>query len=175
MIRRPLRTPVLALLLIVAFSPASAQERPLCARAQPGNLVVHGDIAQEVVIPLSELRTMPRTTINANLHNGEPARFEGVTLRELLTRAGVPAELRSGDLTRYMVVDAADGYRALFALAELDPAFRETLPILADTQNGQPLDAQYGPVQVIVPGEARHARWVRQVTCLRLGRHSGTP
>jgi hypothetical protein len=46
--------------------------------------------------------------------------------------------------------------------------------ILADTQDGALLSPEYGPLQVIVPGEIRHARWVRQVQCIRLGRDVGT-
>jgi hypothetical protein len=35
---------------------------------------------------------------------------------------------------------------------------------------GQPLDARVGPFQIVVPGEKKHARWVRQVTGLRIGK-----
>jgi hypothetical protein len=158
------------MLASMVASPAAAQRADVCAKAQPGHVVVYGDVPNELAIPLAELATMERTVVNGTLHNGVAATFEGVTLRALLARAGVPEELRSGDLGRYVVVEAADGYSALFALAELDPAFRDALPILADRQDGGPIDADYGPLQVIVPGEIRHARWVRQAQCIRVGR-----
>jgi hypothetical protein len=70
----------------------------------------------------------------------------------------------------YVIVEAADGYQALFALPELDPAFTDRVILLADHRDGQPLDARTGPFQIVVPGEKKHARWVRQVTGLRIGK-----
>lgn len=70
----------------------------------------------------------------------------------------------------YLVVEASDGYRAVFAMPELDPAFSDRVILLADRRDGRPLPDQAGPLQVIVPGEKKHARWVRQVIRLRIGR-----
>ena len=70
----------------------------------------------------------------------------------------------------YVVVDAADGYQAVFAMAELDPALTDRVILLADRKGGQPLGAFEGPLRVIVPGEKRPARWVRQVRVLWIGR-----
>jgi hypothetical protein len=63
----------------------------------------------------------------------------------------------------YAVVKAADGYRAVYALPELDPSFTDRVILLADRRNGAPLDAK-APFRVVVPGEKHEARWVRQVT-----------
>ena len=73
-------------------------------------------------------------------------------------------------LTFYLVVEAADGYRAVFALPELDPESTDAVVLLADRRDGQPLDAKEGPLRVVVPGEKRHAGRVRQVVVLRIGR-----
>ncbi len=70
----------------------------------------------------------------------------------------------------YLVVEAADGYRAVFALSELDPAFTDRVILLADRRDGQPISTRDGPLQVVVPGEKKHARWVRQVIRLKIGR-----
>ena len=61
---------------------------------------------------------------------------------------------------------AADGYRAVFALAELDPGFRGDVPIITASCDGKALDAKDGPLRLVVPGEKRPARWVRQVTAI---------
>jgi hypothetical protein len=37
---------------------------------------------------------------------------------------------------------------------------------LADTKDGQPLPPREGPFRIIVPGEKRPARWVRQVSAV---------
>jgi hypothetical protein len=40
--------------------------------------------------------------------------------------------------------------------------------LLADTKDGQPLPPREGPFRIVVPGEKRPARWVRQVTALEV-------
>ena len=65
-------------------------------------------------------------------------------------------------------MEAADEYRAIFALAELDPGFTDRVIILADTRDGEPLEKYKGPFQIVVPGEKRQARWVRMVKEIRV-------
>jgi hypothetical protein len=158
---------VMAPLLASAPALANGQEPGRCAVAEPGSIVVCGDVPR-LVIPADSLKTMPRVTFTGEFHDGRPARFDGVTIWQILQAAGLPDTLRSGDLTSSVLVEAADGYRVLFALAEFDPAFRAEVPLLADLEAGEPIAERFGPLQVIVPGELRQARWVRQVECLRV-------
>jgi len=58
----------------------------------------------------------------------------------------------------------------VFALPELDPAFSDRIILLADRRDGKLLAGKEGPLRVIVPGEKRHARWIRQVIALKMGR-----
>ncbi|MFY9643907.1 MAG: hypothetical protein WAK29_01950, partial [Terriglobales bacterium] len=67
-----------------------------------------------------------------------------------------------------LLVEAADGYRAVIALPELDPAFTDKQVILAFLKDGKPLDAKEGPYRIVIPDEKRMARWVRQVTSLKV-------
>jgi len=117
-----------------------------------------------LVVSASDLAAMPRTTVTATAHE-RTANYEGVSLRELLTRVGVPfgEALRGRALAAAVVVTGADGYRVVFGVAELDPGFTDRLAILADKRNGLPLAGDEGPFQVILTGEKRPARWVRQV------------
>jgi DNA-directed RNA polymerase omega subunit len=64
----------------------------------------------------------------------------------------------------YALVKARDGYAAVFALPEFDAGFTDRVILLADRCQGQALDAVEGPLRLVVPGEKRRARWVRQVT-----------
>ena len=66
----------------------------------------------------------------------------------------------------YVIVEASDGYHAVFALPEFDPDFTDRVIILADRRDGRALPSPEGPFRVIVEGEKRHARWVREVTNL---------
>jgi hypothetical protein len=170
----PLLFALLALIPVEVMSQAAGS----CELAVPGGLVVYGDDLDPQVISRSELEALPRVDFDGHFHDGRPARFAGMLLRDILVRAGaMPGRMRSGDLTRYAVVEAADGYRALFTLAELDPAFREAPPLLAYEQDEAPIRDGFGPLQVIVPGDQRQARWVRQVECVRIGRvaRTGSP
>ena len=65
------------------------------------------------------------------------------------------------------MVEAADGYRVVIALLELDPGFTDLVILLADKVNGHVLNSSDGPFRIIVSGEKRMARWVRQVTVLK--------
>ena len=112
---------------------------------------------------------MPRTTVTASAHHVSGT-WEGVAVRELLTRAGVPAgdTLRGATLATAVVVTGADGYRAVFGVAEFDPAFTDRVAILADRKNGAPLAGNAAPFQLVVLAEKRPARWVRQVVSIEL-------
>ena len=144
--------------------------------APPTNAPVLLQVAGEVTHPLSisgdEFAKLPRQTVKAKGHDGVDSQFDGVRLVDILAKAGVPTgkDLRGPAMAFYLVVEAADGYRAVFALAELDPAFTDRVILLADRRDGKPLSARDGPLQVIVPGEKKHARWVRQVIRLKVGR-----
>jgi len=91
---------------------------------------------------------MPTLTVQASFHDGRVATFEGVRIRDLRARAGAPTQVEGQEMLRLLVVEAPDGDRALFSRSEVEPGF--------------------GPLQVIVPDEFRHVRWVRQVECIRL-------
>jgi hypothetical protein len=101
---------------------------------------------------------------------GTAAKFDGVPLATVLTMAGVQLgdSLRGPRLTEILLATAADGYKVAFALAELDPAFAAREVILADKRDGKPLDAKEGPFRIVAPGDKRPARWIRQVTELKV-------
>ena len=119
-----------------------------------------------IAISAATLQTLPQREISATDDHGVTATYRGVALRDVLTQANVPAgeTIRGKIMVRYVVVDASDGYRAVFSLAELDPAYTDRTVLIADMRNGAPLGLREGPLQLIVPGEKRDARWVRQVT-----------
>lgn len=119
-------------------------------------------------VSAAQIANSPHVTVNVKDHD-VPAQFEGVPLATLLSSAGVPLgdTLRGPRLTEVLIVEAADGYKVVFALAEIDPAFATREIILADKRNGKPLDAKEGPFRIVAPGDKRPARWVRQVTTLR--------
>ena len=62
-----------------------------------------------------------------------------------------------------MEAGARDGYRVVFSLGELDPATGGRRVFVVDRCDGKPLDADVGPLRLLVPEDARPARWVRQL------------
>ena len=99
--------------------------------------------------------------------------FEGVPLSEILHLAGakLKEKLRGDVLADYLLVGAADGYRVVFALPELDAAFTDRLVLLADRRDQKPLSESEGPLRLVIPEEKKRARWVRQVNALTI-RHA---
>jgi DMSO/TMAO reductase YedYZ molybdopterin-dependent catalytic subunit len=126
---------------------------------------IGGDIERPQQWTLDDLAKLPRREVRARDRDGAEATFAGVALVDLLRLAEVPLgeKLRGSSMALYLLVEAADGYRVVFALPELDPAFTERVVLLADHRDGQPLTTTEGPLRLVVPDEKRHARWARQV------------
>jgi hypothetical protein len=140
------------------------------AKSDAAAVVLRAADGKTVRLTQSDLKKLPRTEIETVDHRGNKAKYSGVALRALLDKVGVPhGEAVRGEWMRaFVIVDAADDYRAIFAIAELDPGFTDRTVILADTRDGQPLKKFQGPFQIVVPGEKRQARWVRMVKEIRI-------
>jgi len=173
---RPISVAAAALVLTAATAPAfvvHAQSSATTAQAQSAGIAIRGLDGQERTITASDLSRLTRhdTTVSAHQVSG---RYSGVSLRDVLALGNAPAtdSVRGRALTTYVTVEATDGYRVVFSLAELDPGFTDRVVILADRVNGQPLPASEGPYRIIVPGEKRPARWARQVARITISRAS---
>jgi DMSO/TMAO reductase YedYZ molybdopterin-dependent catalytic subunit len=172
------RTFSMAVLLALGLGVREPAARQSDSSTQPAGkeagalLKVTGEVPRPLALSAEDFAKLPRRSIEAKGHNGVVSQYEGVSLIEVLAKAGVPtgSDLRGKEMTRYIVVEASDGYRALFSLAELDSAFTDRIILLADRRDGRRFSDRDGPLQVIVPGEKKHARWVRQVTGLVVGR-----
>ncbi|GAB3251896.1 hypothetical protein GCM10027347_10610 [Larkinella harenae] len=128
-------------------------------------VTVSGEVAKPLTLQAADLKALPHVEVMGKDRDGKEHRYSGVALADLLKRAGATlgAELRGENLMKYVVVRAVDGYEALYALPELDPDFATRTIILADQVDGAPLPAGVGPYRVVVPGEKKPARWVREV------------
>lgn len=120
-----------------------------------------------VQLKQSVLQALPRQSVSATAH-GKTARYDGYSLLAVLKAAGVsPVQsLRGKNLRLSVRISAADGYQAVFALAELDPTIGNRQVLLVDRENGASLPAGDGPWRLVVPADGRPARWARQVTSI---------
>ena len=144
-------------------------------RAEDSALVVKGEVETPLKLTMHELKAMPVAKVSVKDHDGSSAVYEGVPLHEILKKAGVPEgeSLRGPALQLCLVVKAADNYKVVFSLAELDPLFTDKQVLLAFRRNGEALDAKAGPLRLVIPDQKRQARWVRQVTEIEVVRVSG--
>jgi len=125
---------------------------------------------QQVLLSRSELEALPHVKVTASEHSSGTVIFEGVPLKSVLEKAGVGfgESMKGKRLFNCLLVEAADGYRAVIALPELDPAFTDKQTMLAFLRDGKPLGEKEGPYRIVIPDEKRMARWVKQVTKLKI-------
>jgi hypothetical protein len=136
------------------------------ARGQaPALTVRNGDTV--VALSAETLLGLPRRAIEAR-DEREVVKYDGIRLIDVLTQAGVTfgQTLRGPRLASYIVAGSPDGYRVVIALAEIDPDFANRDAIVADRRNGSPLSPRDGPLQLIIPADTHHARWVRNLATL---------
>lgn len=124
----------------------------------------------DTTITLARLKQLPAHTTTVTGHDGEQAVYTGALLWDVLgatcsSITDAPKRTRLGMVVR---VEAADDYHVVLALMEADTGFRERPVLLCWERDGQPLDAYYGPLHLIVPDDLRHARNVRMVKALRV-------
>lgn len=124
--------------------------------------------AAPVSVPLG-LEGLSRQRVEWRDH-GAARVCEGVLLGDLLARAGAPVgeAVRGEALSLVVVAEAADGYRVVFSLGEIDAKLGAGGMLVADRCDGAALGADEGPLRLVAPGEARGARSVRQLTALTL-------
>jgi len=160
-VRRPSAALLAAALLAVATSAAAAQT--MTSPAPRASAAVH---PIRIVLAADTFAGLVRRTITVSEEHGGTAVYSGFELGAVLARAGAPSGkgIAGAALASYVVVRASDGYRAVFALPELDPAFTDRIALLVDQRGGAPLPPQLEPYRIVVAGEKRAARWVRNVT-----------
>ncbi len=156
------------MIFALAFS-ISAQAQNL-AKTEPV-LRVEVENGKSLDLTVKDLAKFTRREVKAKSHDGKESIYGGYNLSDILFSAGAKIgkdELRGKELGAYLLIEAADGYKATFAIAEIAPEFTDKIVLLADTRDGKPLDAKTGAWQIIVADEKKHGRWVRQVIKLTL-------
>ncbi|MGD0773306.1 MAG: molybdopterin-dependent oxidoreductase [Candidatus Solibacter sp.] len=145
--------------ILAVFSLASLVQGADIALTVDGVRGRDGAAKPALELRLGDLAAMPRTTVQLT-SEGKPHTVEGVLVYEVLKKAGQPFgdQMRKEQLMKYAVFSAHDGYRALFALPEFDPAFTTASALIVDRMDGQPLPAGKGPLRLVIPGEKTGSR-----------------
>ena len=136
-------------LMVARAGEALAQTAPATAE-----LRINGAVSTPLVLTLADVKNMPRKKLTVvNPHDKKTQAYEGVLVEELLRKAGVSQgeSLRGPVMATYVLAEAADGYRVVFSLAELDSGILDSEVIVADTMDGAPLGANQGPFRLVAP------------------------
>lgn len=140
------------------------------AQTKEASVKISGEVTTPTELKLADMAQLPQTEVNRPDRDGKNHKYTGVLLSAILQKAGATLgkDLKGENLTKYITVEASDGYQVLFALAELDKDFTDRQVILATKIDGQPLAIADGPFRVIVEGEKKPARCIKQVTAIKV-------
>jgi DMSO/TMAO reductase YedYZ molybdopterin-dependent catalytic subunit len=138
----------------------------------PSSFTVSGDLSSPLTLKAEDLAMMPRETVTVPDQDGTNIVYEGVSLREVLKRAGAPLgnQLRGKALASYVLAKAQDGYQVVFTLAEVDAEFANERILIADKRDGKPLFGYQGPFRLVVANDHAGARSVRMLEALEFVR-----
>jgi hypothetical protein len=151
------------LIRAAAFAAALA----LAGAASAQSLTVRGLDGAAKTLAAAEIAALPRAEAEL-VEDGKPHRYEGASLTAVLRAGGLPmgARLHGDPLKAYLVVGGADGFQAVYSLAEVDRDFHGDTVILADRVDGQPLPAKQAPWRVVSSGDRKGWRAVYAVSSL---------
>lgn len=155
---------------VVSISGQTVTSNPVSANsASTYTLLIENEDGKQTNLTLAEIGKLKRQTVKGNDH-GTEAVFEGFLLADVLKLAGIEfgESLRGKRLATFLLAEAADSYQAIYALPEIDSGFTDKIIIIADRRDGKPLSEKEGVLRIIVPGEKRQGRWVRQLRSLKL-------
>jgi hypothetical protein len=119
----------------------------------------------------ADVKAMPHlSVVFHNTHTNANETYSGVRLANILAKVNAPLgkDLRGKALADYIVATGSDGYKAVLALAEVDPEFHPGEVVVADQMDGKPLDEHSGPLKLVVTEDKRPARAVRNLVEIEL-------
>ena len=151
---------VVCLAGLIQTASALAQE----SAPNPASLTIQAAGKAPLVLTAEEFHKLPQTVVMLR-ENDEEMKYAGVSLHQLLEKAGAPVGnlLHGRALSSYVLASARDGYAAVFTLTESDPSFTDDAVLVADQVNGAALPEKQGPFRLIVPHDKKPARAVRML------------
>ncbi|MGC1304557.1 MAG: molybdopterin-binding oxidoreductase [Caulobacteraceae bacterium] len=163
--------------VLLAASPAFAQGPTTAAPTQvaeapaaPGTVTLQGLDGRSETLTTAQVAALPHQTVTLT-HEGKTTAYSGPLLNDMLRDLDAPmgARMHGEAVNDVLFVTAADKYRVVLTLAEVDPSVHKgARVILADQADGKPLDAHEGPFRLVVDGDIKPARSARSVVEIAL-------
>jgi len=153
----------LAVLLILGISISGFPQ-------STNTISITGEVATPLDLKMEDLAGFKQVSHKVKDRDNKEHEFKGVALIHLLEKAGVTtgSKLRGENLSKYVLIKAADGYEVIYSLPEIDPEFTDQTIILATEKDGQPLAVDEGPFRIITPNDKKQARWIREVRTIKI-------
>ena len=159
--------PVLLALMILAAAPDAGS---------PVVLKLEGGPAKSGALTVKDLQELGAVTVDRTDKTGSH-KVTGVRLDRLLARFGYdegpkgpkadPKQKHRG-LRSVLVATAADGYQAVFSVAEVQEELGPTTALVVWELDGKPLPPAEGPLRIVVSTDKRQTRSLSQLVSLRL-------
>jgi hypothetical protein len=168
MTNSPLRiaTLVLAVLLVIV----GLAERVAAAADSADEVVVGGAVASPGRWTGARIRQQLAGDVRQISYavKGTTHRAAAVPLRVLVqaSRPALDARRHHPELGMVVVIRARDGYAIAVSFGEMLPDIGNREVWLALDEDGQPLGPSVGPMRLIVPGDGRPSRWIRQIAAI---------
>jgi len=156
--------------LALSFVIVLVSPRAVRSQGMQKTLSVEGEVRTPLKLSIQDVKTFAPAETIARDKDGTDHAFKGVRLFDVLDSAGVTLgkQLRGGNLAKYILVKALDGYEVIFALPEIDPEFTDQVILLAFEMDGKPLPKGEGPFRLVVPKDKKHARWIREISAIKV-------
>ncbi|MFE2525802.1 molybdopterin-dependent oxidoreductase [Streptomyces sp. NPDC059382] len=140
---------------------------------KPGEVRVAGEVGKPYTVTLAELRKLPQTSaaVKFTSAKGEQEHtYQGVLLNDVLKTAEPRFDQgkKNGQLRGFVAATGGGDYRAVFAWAEIDPAFARSQVLLAVSEDGVPFDDAAGP-RLVAPQDTKGGRYVSELNQLWVG------
>ncbi|MGH6986012.1 MAG: molybdopterin-dependent oxidoreductase [Caulobacteraceae bacterium] len=150
-----------ALLVVLAFV-------LIPALASAADLTVIGLNGKALVLSAKDLADLPRSEVKTP--GPKAIAYDGPTLAGVLRLAGAPSGpmLHGAAMRDYVVVAGKDGFAAVLSLAETNAELHQGAVILADHEDGAPLPPREGPLRLVIAGDLKPYRSVRNVERITL-------
>jgi DMSO/TMAO reductase YedYZ molybdopterin-dependent catalytic subunit len=127
-------------------------------------VAITGAVNTPLRLDATALQALPQVTLTTGGHS-----YTGALLWPLLqAKAGIHSvQKKNPTVSMYLIAEGTDGYRAILALAEIDPDFGNRPALIAYALDGAPI-GKSGALRLIVPSDAKMARSVSNLAVINI-------